>query len=195
MPRAFFAIGLTSATTDALQDCRRACLDADPAWTREKWVSPENLHMTLRFLGDIKEGTLHRYADAVRSALCGHPPYTLSIDRVRIVPRSRSAAMIWAVPEAGADHTMQLARSIEDAVVREGATPETRRFSPHVTLCRSRSPRHLAPDAARAMAAALADVPASRRSMSVHEVMLYTSTLTPDGPVYDRFAVMSLGVD
>ena len=192
MPRAFFAIALTPAITGALGDCRRACLDADPAWAGEKWVSPENLHVTLRFLGDIPESVLHRYAEAADTTLRCHAPYTLSIDRVRAVPRLQSASMIWAVPEAGADRTIRLARLIEDVVVREGAAPETRRFSPHVTLCRARRPRHLAPDAARSMDAALEHVPVPHRSMSVREVMLYTSTLTPDGPVYDRFAVMSL---
>lgn len=192
MPRAFFAIGLAPAIMDALQGCRLACLETDPSWAGEKWVSPENLHFTLRFLGNTGDATLHRYAEAVRSAASGWHPYELGIGRVRVVPGPRSASMIWAVPKPGADHTTLLARMIDDVVVGEGAAPETRRFSPHVTLCRARRPKRLKPDAVEAMDAVLGGVPGSRTTMSVQAVMLYTSTLTPEGPVYERIAVMSL---
>jgi len=193
MPRAFFAIGLAPAITDVLQDCRLACAETDPSWAGEKWVSPENLHLTLRFLGDTEHAALRRYAEAVRVAVSGFSPYELGIGRVRVVPQTRSASMIWAVPEPGADRTTRLAKMIDDAVAGEGAVPDPRRFSPHVTLCRARRPKRLRPDSVEAMDATLAGVPGSRTSMSVRTVMLYTSTLTPEGPVYERIAVMSLG--
>lgn len=195
MPRAFFAIELTPEITDVLGACRLACVDADPSWAREKWVAPHNLHLTVRFLGDVDIGTLRRCADAARVAASRRAPYMLAFDRIRSVPRDRAASMIWVMPGAGVPDTVRLAAVFEEAVAGQCIQMEPRRFTPHVTLCRARRPRPLDPRAGVLMTRIIEAGQPSLTTMSVREVMLYTSTLTPEGPVYEHFAVVPLAID
>jgi 2'-5' RNA ligase len=97
------------------------------------WTPGENLHLTLRFVGDITESD----ADDVHDALLRvrAPGFGLTLAGVGHFSTGDELRVLWAGVERNAA-LAQLQRNIESALVRMGLAPETRRFHPHVTLAR-----------------------------------------------------------
>lgn len=98
-----------------------------------RWVAPENMHVTLRFIGDIDEGTAEDVHEALAQVRA--PGFDLHLAGAGTFgSRSRPHAL-WV----GVDKTpalVHLRDKVESAVVRAGLDPENRKFSPHVTLAR-----------------------------------------------------------
>jgi 2'-5' RNA ligase len=194
VPRVFLAIGLPIAVRTTLTECRQLLLDADPTWRSEKWVAPENLHITIRFLGNnVHEAACSDVASAVAQAVGDIEPYRMRLDVVRAVPRVRAATMIWVGASSGIEQTTQLAEAVARSVSFLDFEPQGKAFKTHVTLCRARQPKRLAPSALDEVERTLSRAPERAITVSVHEVTLYQSTLTPRGPVYEVLHTMPLG--
>jgi 2'-5' RNA ligase len=191
--RAFLGIGLTPRVRETLVSCREAGIAADTSWRSEKWVAPENLHVTVRFLGDLDDETVARVAARLEPALIRTGSYRLHLDGVAVVPRIRAASLIWVEGEEGSSETANLASLVETTLQGLVAPSERRRFKTHATLCRARHPRRISTDALDAIEHTLHRVDERARSMSVRRVTLYSSVLTPAGPVYEEIA--SFGLD
>jgi 2'-5' RNA ligase len=98
-----------------------------------RWIDPENMHMTLRFIGNVNDDVVADIDEAL--ARVRAPAFYLAIAGLGEFSRGRHPAMIWA-GVTPAPPLMDLQRRIEAAVVKAGYPPEGRRFSPHVTLAR-----------------------------------------------------------
>ncbi|MCX8006768.1 MAG: RNA 2',3'-cyclic phosphodiesterase [Coriobacteriia bacterium] len=192
--RLFFAIPLPDPARDALDTASRAFKDAAPAWRSEKWVPPANLHVTLLFVGEQADERLEALADAGRRASCRVPQFAIELDDIAASPRPRNATMLWATFERGSHQAAGLADAIAEALAPLGVQPPRRPFAAHVTLVRSRRPRQAPADALAAAREALLAA-GDPRVVSVTEAILYKSTLTPSGPVYDALASLPLGRD
>lgn len=193
MPRAFVAICPPLAMRGTLVACREAFLDADPAWRGEKWVADENLHVTVRFLGDVPEAGCGVLIERLHAAVHAAQPYRLRLDIARAIPRPRSASLLWVAASAGMEQTADVAARVADAVSYLDFEPDGRAFKTHLTLCRARHPRRVSPEALDEMERILHRANDRATSMSVREVTLFASTLTPRGPVYEQLAVIPLG--
>lgn len=166
---------------------------ADPEWRGEKWVAEPNLHITLRFLGSVPEPVLPLITRSVRSAIEDLEPYRLRLGLVRAVPRPRSASLVWVAPEAPHDETSMLAERIAAATSFLEFEPEGRAFKAHVTLCRARRPRRVSTEALDAVEHVLSRADERSACVSVREVTLFSSVLTPRGPVYEELAIVPFG--
>jgi 2'-5' RNA ligase len=193
MPRAFLAIPLPLVVRSTFVNCRDAFVSHDSDWRDEKWVAEENLHVTLRFLGSVPDAACGTVADRVREALASVEPYRLRLDTVRAIPRPRSASLLWIAPGDGGAQTAQLADVIATAVEFLDFEPEGRAYKPHVTLCRARRPRRVHAGALDEIERVLARAQERETTVSVRQVTLFASTLTPRGPVYDELAIIPLG--
>jgi 2'-5' RNA ligase len=133
MPRLFTAIEIPEAIRLHLSLIRAPLGGA-------KWIEPENMHITLRFAGDIDGRT----ADEFVSLLAGirARPFTVSIRGVGAFG-GREPKVLWAGVEAG-DELEALSRAHERAARGAGLEPEGRAFKPHVTLARMRGGRQQA---------------------------------------------------
>ncbi len=131
MIRLFIGLELPLETTDLLADMSAGILGA-------RWIAPENMHLTLRFIGDIDEA---RYED-VMEALDGvrAPVFEMTLERLGTFERGRIPHSLW-VGVRREDTLFQLQAKIERAIVRAGFEPERRRFTPHVTIARLRDAR------------------------------------------------------
>jgi 2'-5' RNA ligase len=98
-----------------------------------RWVPPDNLHLTLRFAGEVDEPA----ADAIDLALAAirHPALSLVLAGVGLFGPTRGGATLWA-GVARTEALEQLQEKVERAMVRAGLAPERRRFHPHITLAR-----------------------------------------------------------
>jgi 2'-5' RNA ligase len=102
-----------------------------------RWVRPENLHVTLRFLGNIERTLVPKLAAAVREELAGLASFTAQIGGVRTFPSSKRPRVV--VLEVGPEAALsELASAVERGVGRVGLAAEERPFRPHLTLGRAK---------------------------------------------------------
>ena len=191
--RCFLAIRLTRPVLHALRAAREAFLDPAPAWAREKWVRPELLHVTLKFLGPLPDEQVGPALEALARACEGLPRPVLRLAGVRAVPAPGRATMLWATFDDPDGVAARLAGAVDEMLAAEFGVPvDTRRFMPHATLVRARRPRPMPPAALAAAQAVLESVSEQDRIVSVPCFTLCSSTLGPGGPTYDDVGEVGL---
>jgi RNA 2',3'-cyclic 3'-phosphodiesterase len=105
------------------------------------WVRADNLHLTLRFLGDVEAVTLGRVREAVTVAAGAVSPFTVTLGGLGGFPAERAPRVVWAGVVLGAAGLGALHAALEEALVARGIPGDRRAFHPHVTLARARDPR------------------------------------------------------
>lgn len=182
--RAFIGIALSGPARLLLADACAAFRDAAPSWRSEKWIPPANYHLTLAFLGEHPCERIEAILAHVAEPLRTRRPFSLSLGRITAAPGPCQATMLWATLAAGERESTDLAGVVAGALQVFSIEPPRKPFAAHVTLVRARRPRP-APDDALAAASELLAARAFDGIVSVGEVILYSSTLTPRGPVYE----------
>jgi RNA 2',3'-cyclic 3'-phosphodiesterase len=105
------------------------------------WVRAENLHLTLRFLGDLEPAVLERAREAVQAAATAMGPFTVALGGLGGFPSTRAPRVVWAGVVTGGEGLRALHAALDAALVARGIPGEGRAFHPHVTLARARDPR------------------------------------------------------
>jgi RNA 2',3'-cyclic 3'-phosphodiesterase len=147
-----------------------------------RWVRPENLHVTLKFLGEVPETKL----DAVRTALAqirSEQPVKLDFRGLGFFPNEKHPRVFWAGIEASAN-LMKLPGDIEGAMEKLGIPRERRPFSPHLTLARFERPA--VPEKLHAAIAESAQ--RDFGTLQTNEFHLIQSKLKPSGAEYTTLA-------
>jgi len=159
-----------------------------PHATDVAWVVPANLHVTLKFLGQLDEARVPAIADALRAACARHAAFELAVRGLGAFPSPTRPRVLWAGLEGDAGALGALAERVETACGALGMSRETRPFAAHVTLGRVREPRRQP-----ALAEALA-LPADFGRLRVEQVSLMRSQLSPRGARYSELAGAPLAV-
>ncbi len=191
-PRCFLALTLPAAGTRALVSARETFVTRDPAWSGEKWVAPGNLHVTVAFLGALDDDRLGDGVARLLAAAAAQPAFEAFLVGVVAVPSLRQATMLWATLGGAADRLEALRESACVAFPEAGCDLD-RPLRPHVTLVRARDRRPV--DAGAVAAASDLVAAAGKRPegiVSVRFATLFSSTLTPLGPMYREIAVAHL---
>jgi 2'-5' RNA ligase len=146
-----------------------------------KWVEPDNLHVTLLFLGEVEDRTVATLCQAVADCCAGQDAFSLSVASVGCFPNPRRPRILWAGIGEGADKLVALHDALEPPLLALGCyRREERQYTPHVTLGRVKG-EHGTAD----LAAALTKQAKWRGGETdVREVRVLSSELTPQGPVY-----------
>lgn len=134
MVRAFVASFPPPEVREALH---RAALDL-PASTRFRLVSPEKIHLTLKFLGDVTDEGLSLATEALQQARGGHEPFEVATSGFGVFPSRRKARILWAGTGEGSGRLRDLAGAVEEALETAGFGREARPYLPHLTLGRAR---------------------------------------------------------
>ena len=135
--RTFVAVGLPELHREALARHLADCSRRAPAF---RWVEPDALHLTLRFIGHVELETLERVRDelaAVRAA-----PFGMALDGHGTFGSRSAARVVWLGVREGQDACAALAERVESACTAAGLEPDPRRFRAHVTLARAPTPRN-----------------------------------------------------
>lgn len=175
--RIFVAVHLDPPLRSAIRALERRLEEAGAVL---RWVPPENLHFTLRFLGHISTAQLTRVVRAARAAAAGVAPFRLTLAGVGGFPSLRRARVVWVGIAEGADAMRALAARLDDALARERFPKEPRPFHPHLTLARVRDPAKAG--TLEAAAASLEGFQVGAQDVTSLAVM--ESLLRPSGALY-----------
>ncbi|NIP33837.1 MAG: RNA 2',3'-cyclic phosphodiesterase [Thermoplasmata archaeon] len=142
-------------------------------------VKPEQLHLTLRFLGDTDEGRVEDLVSLMASSVKDVEPFSISFDGVGAFPNARRPRVVW-IGLSGAEPLVGIGRRLEKGVVDLGWKPEKRGFRPHATVARIKHVRR------QGRLSSLLDRwrDVSFGSMMVSSIVLKRSELTPQGAIY-----------
>src|SRR5574337_386439 len=186
MIRVFVAANLDSDLKTALaraQD-RLKTTRADVGWVR-----PENLHLTLKFLGQVEASRLGAIGEVVAAAAAECGPVSLVFEGLGAFPRPRAARIVWAGVSHGAEALTALQSRIETGLEPLGFAREARPFTAHLTLGRVRSPAHR-----EQLARALTLVPVEALGeMVLDRIELMKSDLSVGGARYSILQSFPLG--
>jgi len=175
--RAFVAVEMSQPIRD---DVGRLIERLRGAGGSIKWVRPENLHLTLKFLGQIGEDAVPRAIAILRECVEGAAPFALEVRGAGAFPTPSRPRVLFVDAHDEPPTLAGVARRLDKAMTDVGVPSEKRGFRNHVTIGRVRKPSSMAEMAAELGKAAERGF----GTMTVEEVILMKSDLRPDGPVY-----------
>lgn len=154
-----------------------------------RWIAPEALHLTLRFVGKVDEALAEELDRtlAERLARRPHPPLDLRIKGLGIFGDAHRKHTLWAAVERSTP-LLALQKTVETVCQYVGLEPEGRVYSPHITLGKVTQREHA--QAVKDFVAPMIDQP--NLSFSVDQLSLFRSHLRPDGAQYDVVATIPL---
>lgn len=163
---------------------REAVPDAKASWARD-----ENLHLTLKFLGEIPQTKVPSISDAARRATEMFAPFTIRIEQSGVFPTHGPPRVLWLGITDPEKKLSDLHARLEDEVAQAGFPKETRPFHPHLTIARLRQPQH-----ARILAAAHKEMEFEPAEIGVSELLVIRSELRSEGSKYTVVSRHRLGV-
>ena len=182
MTRAFVAIGLDEATRRSVSEL----IDGlRPLSRAVAWVPRENLHLTLRFLGEQTEARLAEARDAVAGAVAGLAPFELALHGLGAFPGTEQPRILWVGIAEGALEARGLQHRVETDLDARGFGRESRPWHPHLTIGRVFDPRRWRRDATPVLREAIARASTSGFGrLAVGRVVLMQSDLGKSGARY-----------
>ena len=189
--RLFVAVDVSDAIRSYAQWVRSVVCRVAPTLQRDlRWVEPRQMHVTLRFLGEVDAADADRlglaFAEPMQEA-----PFEVELAEPRWLPTTARPRVLVVGFRRGADELRALHDTVELRIRASlPIEPEERAFLPHLTLARARDPRRMRPvDLARAVTARNEGPMPSAR---IEHVTLYQSQLSPQGPTYVALASAAL---
>ncbi|UCG61276.1 MAG: RNA 2',3'-cyclic phosphodiesterase [Candidatus Zixiibacteriota bacterium] len=176
--RLFIALPLEPSVKDALG--RNIALFKQKGGS-VKWVKAENIHLTLRFLGETDENLVDEIKKQIDEAVNSHRQVKTSIATLGGFPNLNRPRVIWVGIEQNIEALSKMARDIEHRMRSLGFEKEKKQFKAHLTLGRVRHPKGL-----ENLTDFLNDYRFEAIPLCFDRVILFKSTLTPQGPIYDR---------
>ncbi|HRU07156.1 MAG TPA: RNA 2',3'-cyclic phosphodiesterase [Candidatus Brocadiia bacterium] len=184
--RAFLALEMSESIR---QNLARLQSGLRPALKGVRWVEPQSLHLTLKFLGDVAGGFAEQAGPALAACAAAAPVSKLVCQGVGAFPDARRPRVVWVGLAEDPPMLAALSHALDRAAAAFGVAPEDKPFRAHVTIGRVKEPKP-APGIAAALAAQAGFVAGA---MEAREIVLMKSDLRPAGPVYTPLARFALG--
>lgn len=183
--RAFLAIDLEEDIRDRALELARRLAEARPD---VKWVEPENLHLTIKFLGDIDDVEAWKLSQSLEPVIKSCARFPLTLEGLGVFPAMDRPRTLWIGVSEGEPALLELAEAVEAKTRALGYPGEQRRFHPHLTLGRVRGNDNK--QALQAKIEELASIELGQ--MQVKSLILFSSQLRKVGPHYSRMATLPL---
>ena len=186
MIRSFLAIELPEAIRNKIDEIQG---DLKSSHADVRWVSPEKIHLTLKFFGNIEEARVESIIKAIENPVLNTPVFTVKVRRIGAFPHWKDPRVIWMglIDERGILSPFQ--KELETELEGIGFEPEARAFRPHLTLGRvnsSRGKEGLIQKMERYQEEDFGD-------FNVERIVLFKSDLRPAGPIYTLLREVRLG--
>jgi len=156
-----------------------------------KWVNPHSIHLTLKFLGSIAVDRIGEITGAIEAAARGMSPFCLEVKELGAFPNLRRVQVVWVGISGEVHKLSQLQQYLESNLARLGFAPESRQFTPHLTLARFRERTSL--DERQSLGQLIARTSfASAVAIEVNAISLMKSQLTREGAIYSRIGSVEM---
>lgn len=181
MPRLFIAISLPPATIDFLKTMQRTVKEKIPD-IKASWPNPRNMHLTLKFLGDMPHDKIEAIQSAMTSAAKKSQPLKLHAGGCGVFPSVKRPRVVWSGVKGEIQALSDLFCNLEQGLKPLGFPKEKRRFSPHFTLARLKGSHVPAPFVKLIQTSQLL----CSDPFQCKEILLFKSDLHPSGARHTR---------
>jgi 2'-5' RNA ligase len=187
--RCFIAVELPDELKRGLTQLQSRLKSGEQPWI--KWVDPYSTHLTLKFLGNVAVDRIGEITGAIEEAARGMSPFHLEVKELGVFPNLRRVQVAWVGVSGEVDKLSHLQQRIESNLARLGFAPESRPFTPHLTLARLRD------QASPAERQRFGQLIVSTRfetayTIEVDAISLMRSQLTREGAIYSRISSIGL---
>ncbi len=184
--RAFIAVELPQEIHDRLQQLQN---DLRSSMPDVRWAKHGNVHLTLKFLGDVRLSRIDAIGEAIRDIARQFSPFTMSLAGIGAFPNSLKPRIVWIGIEEGADRLVEMAELVEASMKKLGFPREKRRFRPHLTVGRI---RRLTAPAVMTEALDRSEV-GKLGEFTIERISFIKSQLDPAGSIYTTLVEAPLG--
>ncbi|MGR3309909.1 MAG: RNA 2',3'-cyclic phosphodiesterase [Candidatus Brocadiales bacterium] len=154
-----------------------------------KWVAPENIHITLKFLGYIEDTQVAAVSDLIRKATASINSFTVAIKHLGAFPNTKRPRVIFVVAHEKNNNLGAIYSRLNDTLTELGIEREGREFTPHLTIGRVKSIKNL-----KALTEVIDPLKESSfGQQTVEGIVLMQSYLKPTGPIYKKLEEFKLG--
>jgi len=177
--RAFIAIELPQEIKEALNRLQQKLKTAE---ADIKWVEPKNIHLTLKFLGEIDEQTRSRINSSLEGICRIRKPFMIAISSLGAFPNTASPRIIWLGIKQGNNEVKEICQTMEKHLTVPAIPKEEKEFCAHITIGRTHSGKNR-----QELAKLLIDLSKnlSQSQFQVSKITFFKSALTPRGPIYE----------
>jgi len=186
--RSFIAIELPDELKLGLDQLETRLKSGQQPWV--KWVDPNSIHLTLKFLGNIALDKVGEITRAVEEAAQGISPFQLEVSGLGVFPNLNRVQVAWVGISGDIDKLGQLQQRIESNLANLGFATESRRFTPHLTIARLRNQASL--NERQRFGKLIADTQFITATIEVDAISLMKSQLTREGAIYSRISLVKL---
>jgi RNA 2',3'-cyclic 3'-phosphodiesterase len=176
--RVFGAVELPEYVRAQLQEhirrLRETVSDVSASWTQV-----ENIHLTLKFFGNVHVDRIPSISDAASRAVNGFAPFQIGIGKTGVFPKPSRAQVLWIGVNDPSGKLLNLQQRLETECAHEGFEKEDRAYRPHLTIARIRRP-----DGARRLADAHLQMEFKPAEITVTELVVFRSELSSKGSRY-----------
>jgi 2'-5' RNA ligase len=157
-----------------------------------RWAKPENIHLTIVFLGNVREGDLSAMGREIAQVCCGFYPFEIFLKGMGLFPDRRRPRVLWLGYDGDVERMSDLRDVLHERLMPFEIKEENRPFKPHLTLGRFRNPvrGNLQLDEVLNRHEGL-----SSQRFQVSELVLFKSELRPQGPEYTRLESWPMTAD
>ena len=185
--RAFIAIGLPQEIKDFLSQLQE---ELKATGADVKWVKPDNIHLTLKFLGEIDDKKLEKIIEIIDEAAKEKDKFQVRISSLGAFPKIDFPRVIWVGIDTPDKDIKQIAESLEEKIAKIGIPKEDRPFSSHITIGRTKSTLNR-----EKLVQGLknkVELGGKKLEFYATKITLFKSTLSPKGPIYEALKESNL---
>ena len=187
--RAFIAVELPEGLKKELAELETQLKKNSPPVV--KWVDPNSIHITLKFLGEVSEDSIGELMLAIEESAQGIQPFQLEVREVGAFPNLERVQVLWVGVKGELEKIAQLQKRVEANTEQLGFSRESRAFTPHLTLGRVRDEAR--PNERQRLGKLLADTSFTvLHNVNIDAVNLMRSQLTPTGAIYSSIGSVKL---
>ncbi len=185
--RTFIALELPPAVISLFQEVQQ---ELKRLKIRARWVRPENIHLTLKFLGAVNSNDIDKIGAAMAGAAIEFPPVTVSVGGIGVFPGIKRPRVIWVGLGGDTPSLLALQSRLEQELAGAEFPEDKRSFKAHLTLGRIKGTAN--PAVIRQMLTDYAKL--SSEEFTFNQVVLFKSDLKPSGAVYSKLKLTNLGM-
>ncbi|MCX7822753.1 MAG: RNA 2',3'-cyclic phosphodiesterase [Syntrophobacterales bacterium] len=184
--RAFIAIDLPEIVKRDLENLQKILMSETK---KIRWVRPEGIHLTLKFLGNIRINFIQKIEEIIKGVVQHYKPLRLTPKGCGAFPSLKNIRVIWVGLEGDVDILRELQKTLEQELEVIGFPKEDRHFTPHLTLGRAKDSYR---DERLSKALLLNASTFQSSSFYADEIVIFKSTLTPSGAIYSKISAIKL---